>query len=304
MSLKAKIWIALAINCVVWGSTWSVIKIGLEGIPPYLSAGLRFGVAAIILRAVVWRMKLTFPKGKEFTSLVLELGFTSFAIPFALVYYAGQYIPSALSSILFAVYPFCVAILSAFRLKNEPLNGFQWTGTALGFLGIYWIFKDQLTDEMTASVMGMIAMVLSALLQANSIISLRKRGHQFDTVVTTFTSITIASVALLAFSFIVEYDQPVVWNATTILSTLYLGIFATVITFISYFWLVRHVAPVLLALTAFVTPIFALLIGWFIMNESLGPEVLTGALFVLAGIVTAKGQDLYTAFRSRKRLIT
>src|SRR5271155_4048469 len=91
--------------CLIWGSTWLVIKIGLEGVPPFLAAGLRFLLASTVLFGLVaargGKIRLT----KDDKISVLSCGILSFTLSYALVYWAEQYISSGLTAILWGTMP-------------------------------------------------------------------------------------------------------------------------------------------------------------------------------------------------------
>jgi drug/metabolite transporter (DMT)-like permease len=89
--------------CLVWGSTWLAIKVGLEGSPPFLGAGFRFTIAStflFILSAIFSRRHFSF-NGK--LPLVLLAGFLMYPLPYGLVYWGSQYVESGMAAVLFAL---------------------------------------------------------------------------------------------------------------------------------------------------------------------------------------------------------
>jgi drug/metabolite transporter (DMT)-like permease len=116
----------------------------------------------------------------------------------------------------------------------------------------------------------------------------------------TFIPMLISAMILLALSGFYESFNRVTFSATAIASLIYLGILGSVVTFVSYFWLLKRVEPVFLSLTAFVTPILAVILGTVVYGEELSSKVLFGALFVLAGILIANAGDIKLVFVSRK----
>jgi len=101
-----KIALVYALLCFIWGSTWLAIRIGLESMPPIYSAGMRFTVASIFIFILMQFRGNKLQRDKISVRLYLVMGFFSFVIPFGLVYWAEQFVPSGLASVLFAVYPF------------------------------------------------------------------------------------------------------------------------------------------------------------------------------------------------------
>ena len=135
-SERLRIWLAFLTSCLVWGSTWLAIKIGLDGVPPLLGAGLRFLFASAILYAIVRLTHTRIPRTPDAKRVYAVLAILSYTIPFAFVYWSEQYIPTGLARILFAAFPFWVGIFSHFMLEREPLNRFKVAGIAIGFAGM------------------------------------------------------------------------------------------------------------------------------------------------------------------------
>ena len=103
--------------CLLWGSTWLAIKVGLESLTPFISSGARFTVAAIFFFLIIKIRNIKVQTDRLAIKLYLIMGFFSFAIPFGLVYWGQKFIPSGLASILFAVYPFFVIIFTKVLFK-------------------------------------------------------------------------------------------------------------------------------------------------------------------------------------------
>jgi drug/metabolite transporter (DMT)-like permease len=125
---------------LIWGSTWLAIKIGLQSVPPLFAVTMRFSLATIILFLILKIRGERLPTDRVALLLYLTLAFLSYSFPFALVYWGEQYIPSGLASIIFAVYPFVVAIGSHFALEAEKMNVLKMAGILLGFAGVTIIF--------------------------------------------------------------------------------------------------------------------------------------------------------------------
>ena len=116
--LAIKITLAYAALCFIWGSTWIAIRYGLEALTPMFSAGLRFSLASIVIFILMKIKNISLQTDKVSVRLYLLMGFFSFVIPFGLVYWAQQFIPSGMAAVLFAVYPFWVVILSYVQIAG------------------------------------------------------------------------------------------------------------------------------------------------------------------------------------------
>lgn len=297
---KAQIIGGLIIVCLIWGSTWLAIKEGLASVPPFLSAGVRFIVASLLLRLVMAQQGERIPTDRKYWMLILETGLLTYSIPFAFMYWGQRLIPSGLSSVLFATYPFFVAIAARFRVPGERLPAMRVIGILLGFIGVVSIFSGQLEMESGFSLIGMSCIVIGAALQAWALVSVRLKGRDIHPATLTFGGMIIGAAVLSASSLLLENYSSLIVDDRAIVSTLYLAAFGSVITFITYFWLVKHVNPVLLSLTAFVTPFIAVSLGAVVLDEHLGQRVLLGGLLVLAGVLFANVPGLRSMMNRRE----
>ena len=287
---KLKIWFGFFIISTVWGSTWLAIKIGITAIPPFLAAGVRFVIASFVLYVIIRVRGLKIVTTPDAKKLYVAMGVLSFTIPFALVYWGEQYIPTGLSSILFAAYPFWVALFSHFFLRSEPIDGFKAAGIVMGFLGILLIFWGDFDVDNPRAALGMGAMVCSTILQAYTLIVVKKLGQPISPFVMNFCGMVMASVALVLLSALTEGWGEIRWTLPAAGSVVYLAIVGSVVTFVTYYWLLKRIQAVYLSLTSFINPIVAVILGAVVLDETLGGSVAAGAAMVLAGILLANGK--------------
>ena len=245
--LAVKVFLAYTALCLIWGSTWIAIRIGLESLTPIFSAGLRF----------------------------------------SLVYWAEQFVPSGMAAVLFAVYPFWVVIFSFIRIPNDTIGFYKIFGTVLGFTGIVIIFSDSFTGDFTNYLIGMFAVVLSGIMQAWIAVSIKKFGNHLNSLSMNFIPMVIAGISMIVIAFFTENLSMIKFNENAILSILYLAFFGSVITFTTFYWLLKRINLVILSLLAFITPIVALILGYFFYNEVLSTRHFVGAAIVLTGVFWA-----------------
>ncbi len=286
--------------CFIWGSTWLAIRISLESFTPFLSGGLRFLIASIAIFIVMRLKGITLQKDKLSVKLYLQMGFLSFVIPFGLVYWAEQFVPSGLASVLFGVYPFFVAIFSFFMIPNEKIGIGKTVGMILGFTGIVIIFSDSFSFTISDYLLGMIAVMLSGVMQAYIAVTLKKYGKHLNPLSMNFIPMLIAGISGTLIGLLAEDISRVSLHEAGIFAVLYLALFGSVVTFTAFYWLMKRINVVILSLIAFITPIVALILGWIFYNEILTTQHLVGSAFVLIGLLIA---NLYgIAFQKVKEL--
>ncbi len=297
---RSAISIGLIVVCLIWGSTWLALKVGVTTVPPLLAASIRFFIASAILVLMLVLQDERIPRDKQFWKLCLIISFNNFSVPYSLIYLGQKNVPTGLSSILFASYPFWVALFSHLRLPGERITFAKGVGMSIGFLGIVMIFSDQINLTGSYPIVGMLAILVSALLQAFTLVTLRKHGKLYSPVALNLVAMFLGAVTLLAASLSIEDVKHAYFGTYSISSILFLATFGSVVTFVTYFWLVKHVQAVLLSLTAFVAPVITIFMGGYMLSEELDKEILLGASMVLIGILSANAPGLWKFLKPAK----
>lgn len=282
-----KIFLVYTILCLIWGSTWIVIRFGLESLTPMFSAGLRFVAASVFIFLLMKIQNISIQTDRVAIQLYILMGFLSFVVAYGLVYWAEQFIPSGMAAVLFAVYPFWVVIFSYIRMPSEKIGFYKIFGTLLGFTGIVVIFSDSFFGDVTKYLIGMFAVVLSGTIQAWVAVSVKKRGHHLHPLSMNFIPMMIAGISMIIIALFTEDLSTNRIDLNAVISIFYLAFFGTVITFTSFYWLIRKINIVILSLVAFITPIVALILGYFFYNEELSLRHFIGTALVLTGVFWA-----------------
>lgn len=287
MSENYKIYSGYIALALIWGSTWLVIKIGLESFTPLFSAGIRFLIAALTIFVVLRIRSIKLQTDPIAIRLYLFMGFFSFYIPFGLVYWGEQYVNSGLASVLFAVYPFAVAGVSSVLIPEERVSREKIAGMVFGFSGIILIFWDDFNFDFNNQMLGMLAIVTSALMQSTVVVAVKKWGNHLNSFSMNFVPMAIAGILFSLSGILFEDYSYNKWDIRGLASIAYLGIFGSVVTFTTYYWILKRINVVLLSLLTFITPIVALLLGWIFYGEQLKSNQYAGSALVFAGILIA-----------------
>ena len=289
----------------IWGSTWLAIKIGLDSVPPFYGVALRFLVAIPILFVLIKLRDLSIPRDRKSWNLFLTVGLLSFGFPFSILYWAEQFLPSGLMSILFAIFPFVVALLSHFFL-DEKINTFKIVGIVLGFGGIILVFSRGLHWDDNTAFWAMGSVLFCTVLQGGGLILVKKNGKDISPVTLNFAGMLVGTFWVGALALLLERFSDIHLDAKGIGSILYLGTLGSVVTFVVYFWLLKRVEAVYLSLVAFITPITASFLGAIVLDEMLEPNTFLGAALVLVGILVANGKGLLNliGWRSKQTIVS
>ena len=294
-----KVGFGYSLISLLWGSTWLVIRIGLDSMTPVLSAGYRFLLASFLIYIAMRLRGVKLQTDNISIRLYVIMGLFSFVIPFGLVYWAEQFIASGLTSVIFAVYPFFVLIFSRIMIQDEEIGPFKIIGIILAFLGIVIIFFEDLTLDFSNDFWGMLAILISAIMQASIAVIIKKYGNHLNPLSMNFIPLLLAGVLMIPGGYLFEDTTRVVFDAKAIFSIGYLALFGTLFTFTTFYWLMKKISVVILSLTAFITPIIALILGWIILDEKLSTYALAGSSLVLIGILFANFRGLKNYYFER-----
>lgn len=292
-----KIALGYILICLIWGSTWLAIRLGLESITPFIAAGLRFLAASLFIYIAMKIQRIKLQTDPSAIKLYVIMGIFSFAVPFGLVYWAEQYIASGLTSVLFAIHPFAVIIFSRLMMPQYKVGPYQILGVALAFIGIVVIFGDGLSIDLNRDSWGMLAVIGSGVIQAWIAVLMKKHGEPLHPLSMNLVPLIIAGVIMTIVGFSIEDSRTWIFNSTAILSILYLASFGTLVTFTTYYWLLKRITVVILSISSFITPIIAILLGWLILGERLSAMVLVGSSLVLIGILFANFRGLRNYYK-------
>ncbi|MBK7091301.1 MAG: DMT family transporter [bacterium] len=271
--------------CLIWGSTWMAIKIGLADAPPFWSAALRFLLAIAILVTINFVTRQKYPQGWRNKWRVAWPGIFTYFGSYSFTYLGSQYISSALASILFAVFPFMVMLLMTLMLKSEKVTMKAVLGVVLGFAGVVLIFLEPI-DYGSHAAFGMLMMLLSPLAAAIGTVSIKAYLKDEDVFPMVTLQMTLGCTLLTIAAFLVEDITLFHVTEASIGAMIFLAIFGSVISFTSYYWLLKRLPILTMSMVALITPIVAMVLGYIVLDEVLTTQDYVGAALVLAGVAT------------------
>jgi len=271
---------------LIWGTTWSVIRIGLGGVPPFTGVALRFALAGALLMALAPVFGVRLGRAPREPLIWLVNGVLSFCLSYSAVYWSEQYIPSGLAAVLFATYPLFVAALAHFLLPGERLGRGAAVGMALGFAGVAVIFSDDLTLLGGEAVRrAAFVMLVAPLVSAMASVVVKRWGSGVHPLSLAAVPMLLAGVVMGVVALVVERQLPLVFDARSVVALLYLAILGSAVTFTIYYWLLANMKATRLALMSYLIPIVAVAVGALLFGEPLRPRLLAGSALVLAGVV-------------------
>jgi O-acetylserine/cysteine efflux transporter len=275
--------LAFAVLVIAWGSSFSVVKVGLEDAPPVLFVGGRTLVAGVLMTAVAsaWGGALNFRRDWRVFgflavfNVALFVGFQTFAV---------LYLPSGTAAVLIYLQPILVGIF-AWLFLGESLTPTKVFGLLLGFAGIVAVSSAGLLGAPgDVTPVGVACGVASALFWALGTVGFKKYEARVSTLWAVAVPFLAGGVALSALGFLLESPSDISWTGPLISSVLYSALVGTGLAWLLFFGLVRAGEASRVASYIFVVPLAADVIGALLLDEGLGPPLLVGAALVVSGI--------------------
>jgi len=259
------------------------IKVGLEDSPPLWSAGLRFVIAGLMVLVISRFRSAKFPRSWKELGKVAIPGIFMYGLSYMLVYRSEVYIDSALTAVLFASFPFFVAGISHFMLREESLNLWGWVGLVIGFLGTAVVSYDSLLQSRFV-FLGTLLVLLAAAASAYGTVYIRARLKEYDIAVMASIQMILGALIIVLTAFIFEPLNAFRITFKSVTALFYLAVFGTVVAFLGYYWLLKRLRAIIVSQIGFITPIIALMLGYFFMSERLSFRAGIGSLLILAGV--------------------
>lgn len=281
--MRARIvWLLL---CVIWGSTWLFIKIGLNDLPPVSFAGIRFVIASLILLSIVFMRGRPLPRAPRDWALMAATGVLAFGVNYGLLFWGEQYISSGLAALLQTTIPAFGLLIAHIHLPAERLTLAKVLGVALGVFGVGVIFSNQLSVEGPRALWGSAAIVVGAFGAAYSNVLIKARGGHIDPAMLASGQMSFGLVPLLVIGILAE-GNPLNfrWTPMALVSLFYLVLVGSVVAFLLYYWLVRNMDVTKTMMISLVTPLIAVVLGMLVLDEKLSWRTVLGGACIMSGI--------------------
>lgn len=276
------VWLLL---CLIWGSTWLFIKLGLEDLPPLTFAGIRFVIAVTILFSLIAIRRLSLPRTGRDWLLLAVTGVLAFSLNYGLLFWGEQYISSGLAALLQATIPAFGLVIAHFYLTGEQMTPAKIVGVILGVVGVAVVFSSQLALAGPKALAGCAALVLSSIFAAYSNVLVKAYGNKLDPAILAGGQMFFGMIPLLLIGVPLEGDPlRFHWTPIAVVSLFYLAIVGSVIAFLLYYWLIQHMDVTKTMLIALVTPVIAVILGVLVLNEELNWRTFAGGAMIISGI--------------------
>ncbi len=282
----------MMILCMIWAFQQIAIKATAHDVAPIMQIALRSGIAMVLVGLLMlWqRVPVSFSNGEWRPGLLVG---ALFSLEYLLIGEGLRHTSASHMTVFLYTAPFFAAIGLHLRLPEERLARAQWLGILTAFIGVAIAFfgPDGADDPRQAADIlwgDFLAILSGALWGATTVVIRCSRLSNTPASITLMYQLVAAVVVLLGAAF--ASGQAII-NPTPLAmaSVLFQGVIVSFVTFLTWFWLLRTYLASRLGVFSFMSPMFAIVFGVWLLDEPLDPSFLIGAVLVAAGIVIVSG---------------
>jgi drug/metabolite transporter (DMT)-like permease len=280
--------LAFAIIYLVWGSTFLAIRVGVHEVPPLLFAAMRFLTAGIILYGWMIARGEPSPNLRQWLSASL-LGLLIFVLDYGLLFWAEQKVPSGLAAVMLATIPAFTAFSEILLLRTQKLTIRLAVALLIGIGGVVVLTSRSLGLGGTPiNTLGAAALIFAAMSWSIATVLSRKLTLPPSKVMSSASQMLAGGIMLTVAAGLsgdLRGFHPSAISGAAWFSLVYLIVAGSIIGFTAYVWLIHHESPTRVGTYAYVNPVVAVVLGYFLGGEALGQRTILGTLFVLVSVI-------------------
>jgi drug/metabolite transporter (DMT)-like permease len=275
-----------------------VIKIGLRDLPPFLFAGARMLLASAVLLPFAIRAGLR-GHGRRAWVAMASIGLLQIGVPYALLFAAQQWVPSALAAVLFATFPVWLALIAHVLLPDQRLTARKIAAAVLGVAGVVLLEIPALRGQELPALVhaGGALVVLASIVVAFANVLVRKELGALPAVVVTFVQVFAGALLLMLLAATLEARRDAAFTARATIAIAYLSVFGTAVTYLFLFWLIPRVPIAAIGAIPLLDTTVAVVLGTVVLQETIGWPLLAGGALVLSGAALANQAPAETALQ-------
>ena len=283
-----KVLLAFAIIYFVWGSTFLAIRVGVREVPPFLLAGMRFLVAGLVLYGWTRARGTPSPTAREWGAASF-LAVLIFVFDYGLLFWAERRVPSGIAAVMMATIPVFMALAEIVFLRTQRLTVRLGFALLVGMAGVAVLVGHSMSlGEAPIDTAGACALIVSAISWSAAASLNRKLPLPAAKAMSSGAQMFAGGVLLMLTAALLGefrgfHVQTVSRGAW--LALVYLIVAGSIVGFTAYVWLIHHESPTKVGTYAYVNPVVAVLVGYFLGGEAIGPRTIAGTVLVLVSVV-------------------
>jgi drug/metabolite transporter (DMT)-like permease len=283
-----KAYVAWLTICIVWGTTYLAIRIGVAELPPMLFAGLRWIIAGLLMTILLNLRQHKLPAFKDFKHLAV-VGILLLGVANGLVVVAEQWLPSGLTALILSTLPFWVVGIEYFLPNRPKINFLIIIGLLLGSAGVLLIFARDLNITLDINILlGGLCLLGAVIAWAIGSIYWKYKKTEVRPMMGASIQMLIAGILQTALGLILGEQNNFHLTQNGVYALAYLIVFGSIMGYASYIYSVTKLPLSLVSTYAYVNPVIAILLGWYFLDEPLTVTVLVASLAILIGVALVR----------------
>ncbi len=272
----------------IWGTSFLFIKIVVSEIGPFTLVAGRLGLAALSMVLLLRVRRIPFPRERRVWGSFAVVGLLNGALPFTLISWGEQYIPSGWAALLQATTPIFTILFAHVLTRDDRIDLRKALGVVVGFAGVGLLMWPELRAGLSASVWGMLAIVGSSASYALASIFARSRLQGQPPMASAAGQFTMGFLYILPLAFILERPFAIAPSGQVLASWVTLSLMGTVVAYVIYFALLARTSATFTTMVTYIVPINGLVLGALVLNEHLSPMLLVSLVLVSAGVLLVR----------------
>jgi drug/metabolite transporter (DMT)-like permease len=288
-SYRIRLFLSFFAIYILWGTTFLAIRIAVEELPPLFAAGARFFTAGILLYAFMRAKGQTAPTAKQWRSLTI-MALLMFVAEYGPLFWAEKYVPSGVVSVLAATLPILTLIIEMLILRQQRMRPMLAIATVLGFAGVAVLLIPGAKQHL--AIIPCLAILAGAITWSLGSVLTRSMDLPKSRPITAGAAMMLGGAMLLALSAGFGEMHPLPHISLRAMGALlYLIVFGSLLAFTAFVWLLAHMPATRVSSHAYVNPIVAVALGYFMAGEVVTPRILAGTALVLFSVFLILRRD-------------
>jgi drug/metabolite transporter (DMT)-like permease len=277
-------YLCLAGICLLWGTTYLVLRIGVMHFPPFLFAAIRQTIAGAVLFALLIGTGRPFP-AKEVLYRQMTAGFLMITLGNGLVSWAEVRIPSSIAAIICSIIPVWIILLNLTVNRSEYPNLLIILGVLLGLGGIVLVFGENLEEFAERRYfLGILLTFAATLAWSAGSIQTKKSNAVSDPLMNAALQMLLGGLLSFPISAGVDDWKGIVWSREATFSMIYLIVFGSIIAYAMYAYALTHLPVTITSMYSYVNPLVAVVLGWIVLSEKFTVQTVIAFLVTVSGI--------------------
>jgi drug/metabolite transporter (DMT)-like permease len=283
--MKLKIALGYTALCLIWGTTYLALKIGLEGFAPFHLAAVRFLIAAAIMTPVLFRRRAHFSRDRREWIAIVVSGACMLVGANGLVTWSEVYLDSGLTALTVATNPVWAALIGGWLFaRDERMSRMALIGAGLAMAGVYVLHSDRFSLG-HAELPGVIGACVAPLFWSVGSLISRKYVKETDILSVSVMQMWIAAMLLFPISAALGESWDFTLTPRVIASMIFLITLGSALVYAVYVWLLTHLPASRVTTYTYVNPLVAILLGYLVLNEPISIEFLPATILIMSGLL-------------------